>query len=56
MKQKSKHNKIAFNKASVVELNDYLITDINGGTLTISLSVAVISFLVSYTLKDNFNN
>ena len=42
MKKHNVNNKLAFNKAAVAELNSAELTNVNGGSVTIGVAVAVV--------------
>ncbi len=56
MKTQNVNNKLAFNKAAVAELNANELTDVNGGSLLVSIVVAVTGAAVgagiAYLLAD----
>ena len=56
MKTQNVNNKLAFNKAAVAELNANELTDVNGGSLLVSIAVAAagaaIGAGIAYLLKD----
>ena len=63
MKKQNVNNKLAFNKAAVIELNDVQLYDINGGATPVALAVswaAVEGFALSVGLylatKELINN
>jgi hypothetical protein len=47
MKKQNAVNKLAFNKAAVVELNDNVIIDVNGGSTPLCVWAAVEGFALS---------
>ncbi len=57
MKTQNVNNKLAFNKAAVTELNANELTDVNGGSLLVSIAVAAagaaIGAGIAYLLKEN---
>jgi hypothetical protein len=46
MKKQNGMNKLAFNKAAVVELNDGQLNDVNGGTTWFCVSAIASAFVV----------
>ena len=51
MKKQNTSNKLAFNKASVTELNDNQLFDVNGG-----MTPFLVSFIVSYYITRDVKN
>jgi hypothetical protein len=47
MKKQNTANKLAFNKAAVIELNDNVIIDVNGGSTPACVWAAVEGFAIS---------
>jgi lactobin A/cerein 7B family class IIb bacteriocin len=43
MKKQNVNNKLAFNKAAVIELNDNQLVDVNGGTTPVCVAAAASS-------------
>ncbi len=60
MKTQNVNHKLAFNKAAVSELNSKELNDVNGGSLLISIAVAVtgaaIGAGIAYLLSDQSEN
>ncbi|WP_427871648.1 class I lanthipeptide [Flavobacterium sp. MMS24-S5] len=54
MKKQNANNKLAFNKASVIELNDSQMQSVEGGTVTVSsyYCVAAISASIYWLMAD----
>ncbi|WP_417291543.1 class I lanthipeptide [Corallibacter sp.] len=45
---KTQNNKLAFNKSSIVELNDQKLLEVNGGTSPLSIAVSVAVSVYTY--------
>ena len=50
MKTQNGMNKLAFNKAAVVELNDGQLNDVNGGSLSFFLSGVVVGLIIAIAI------
>ena len=60
MKKQNVNHKLTFQKAAVTELNNKELTDVNGGSLLVSIVVAVTGAAVgagiAYLLSDKAEN